>query len=197
MNTTEIVGFKREDLGKSAAKALRADGNVPCVVYGGGENIHFHAPAYLFKDLVYTPDAYFVKLNIEGVEKTAVLQDIQFHPVSEIIVHADFLEISEDKPVAMNIPVKIEGRSKGEEAGGVLQIKTRELRVKALPKDMPQFVTVDVSPVELAKSFKVAHIPAGNFEILNAPSVAIASVIIPRALRQAMNAGGAEEEAEG
>ena len=89
MKTTEIVGFKREELGTKSSKALRADGNVPCVVYGGEDNISFHAPAYLFRDLLYTPDVYIVKLNVEGVEKNCVLKEAQFHPVSEMILLFD------------------------------------------------------------------------------------------------------------
>ena len=94
METIEIIGYKRANLGKQNSKKLREEGNVPCVVYGGKEQIHFHSPMILFRDLVYTPGANFVKLNIEGVEKDAILQDIQFHPVSETILHADFLELS-------------------------------------------------------------------------------------------------------
>jgi len=111
METIEIIGYKRANLGKQNSKKLREEGNVPCVVYGGKEQIHFHSPMILFRDLVYTPGANFVKLNIEGVEKDAILQDIQFHPVSETILHADFLELQDDKKVKMEIPVKIIGNS--------------------------------------------------------------------------------------
>ena len=109
MKTLEVIGFKRANLGKKEAKRLRAEGNVPCVVYGGKEEIHFYSPMILFRDLVYTPDAHMVELNIEGEKRKSILQDIQFHPVSEIILHADFLELHSDKEVKMEIPVKLEG----------------------------------------------------------------------------------------
>ena len=129
MKTTEIVGYKREKLGTKYAKRLRAEGNAPCVVYGAGnENIHFHSPMYLFKDLLYTPNAYFVKLNVEGVEKTCILKDAAFHPVSEMILHVDFLEIADDKAITMDIPVTLVGSSKGAQSGGQVFIKQKSLR---------------------------------------------------------------------
>ena len=113
METIEIIGYKRANLGKKNSKKLREEGNVPCVVYGGNEQLHFHSPMILFRDLIYTPGANFVKLNIDAVEKDAILQDIQFHPVSEVILHADFLELQENKKIKMEIPVKIIGDSPG------------------------------------------------------------------------------------
>ncbi|MCP4520686.1 MAG: 50S ribosomal protein L25/general stress protein Ctc [Cytophagales bacterium] len=201
MKTTEIVGFKRatNELGTAFSKRLRAEGNVPCVLYGGEEVIHFHAPMYLFRDLLYTPDSYIVDLNVEGVEKKCILQDVQFHPVSDMILHVDFLEISEDKPVKMDVPVKITGAAEGVKIGGVLVIKTRKLRVKALPSQLPDYVEANVDGLQLGKSLKVESIKAEGYEILNAKSVSVASVTIPRSLRQALNAGdvveGEEEEA--
>ena len=187
MNTTEIVGFRREEVGTKSAKALRADGNVPCVLYGGDEVIHFHAPMILFKDLFYTPNAYIVNLNIEGTEKRAVLKDSQFHPVSDVPLHADFLEIFDDKEVEVLVPVKLKGNSPGVIKGGQLQIVTEKLKVKAVPGDIPEFVMVDISSLELGKSLKVKHIEPGNYKILNNDNVSVASVIIPRALKAAQS----------
>ena len=134
MKTVEIIGYKRANLGKAEAKRLRAEGNVPCVIYGGEEQVHFSAPMILFRELVYTDEAHFVHLNVEGKEYQAILQDIQFHPVSEVILHADFLQIFEGKHVKMNIPVHFEGVSPGVTKGGTLIKKRRHLSILALPK---------------------------------------------------------------
>ena len=197
MKTIEIVGFKREDLGTSSSKRLRADGNVPCVVYGAGEPIHFHAPMYLFKDLVYTPEAKIVHLNIEGEEVKCILKDIQFHPVSEMILHADFFGIHDDKPVQIDVPVKITGTSPGVANGGKLFVKVNKLTVKAVPANLPDFVEVSIEGLALGKSVRVASVEAEGYEILNNPQVTVASVVIPRALKTAGVDGeeGEEEEA--
>jgi len=180
METIEIIGYKRANLGKKNSKKLREEGNVPCVVYGGNEQLHFHSPMILFRDLVYTPGANFVKLNIEGVEKNAVLQDIQFHPVSEVILHADFLELQENKKIRMDIPVKIIGDSPGVQQGGKILTRIRKLSLMAYPKNMPSFVEVDISELQLGKSIQVEELLNDQFEILNSPLVSVVSVNIPR-----------------
>ncbi len=183
MKTVEIIGFKRANLGKKEAKDLRAEGKVPCVVYGGKEQVHFHAPMILFRDLVYTPEARFVKLNVEGQEFRAILQDMQFHPVNEMILHADFLMLDEKKPVKMDIPVKFIGTAPGVQKGGKLMSKMNKLTVKALPDNMPEFIEVDISGLDLGKTIKVGEVKQENFTILNSPLVSIATVAIPRALK--------------
>ena len=193
MRTVEIIGYKRANLGKADAKRLRADSQVPCVLYGGKEQVHFYAPMILFREIVYTPEAAFVKLNIEGDEYSAILQDIQFHPVSEIILHVDFLVLTDDSPVKMDIPIKFSGEAPGLMQGGKLVVKLRKVRIKALPEKMPDSITMDVSGLELGKSIKVASIEADGFEILNNTRVTVASVEIPRALK----AEGEEEEEGG
>ncbi len=193
MRTIEIIGYKRANLGKAHSKRLRAEGQVPCVLYGGKEQIHFSAPMILFREIVYTPEAAFVKLNIEGDEYSAILQDIQFHPVNELILHADFLILSEDKPIKMDIPVKFSGTAPGIIQGGLLVVKLRKIKIKALPINMPEDITLDVSGLDLGKSVKVASIEAKDFEILNNSRITIASVEIPRALK----ADDEEEEEEG
>ena len=192
MKSLEIIGFKRANLGKKESKDLRLEGNVPCVLYGGKEQVHFHSPMILFRDLVYTPDTYMVDLNIEGDIYKCTLQDIQFHPVSEAILHADFLLIVKGKPVKMDIPIKFEGDAPGVMAGGKLIMKLRKVTLKALPKDMPDYITVDISKLALGKSVKVGEIKPGDFEILNNPATSIATVEIPRALRGKQ--AGVEEE---
>ena len=193
MRTVEIIGYKRANLGKAEAKRLRAESNVPCVLYGGKEQIHFYAPMILFRELVYTPEAAFVKLNIEGDEYSAIIQDVQFHPVNEILLHADFLQLSEDKPIKMDIPVKFEGNAPGVVQGGKLMVKVGRVRIKALPANMPESITMDISGLDLGKSLKVGNIDATNFELLNNPRVTIATVDIPRALKS----GEFAEEEEG
>ena len=185
MKNVEIIGYQRANLGKSNAKVLRAKGMVPCVLYGGGRQIHFATPAILFRDIIYTNEACFVNITVEGEEQSyrAILQEAQYHPVSEIILHADFFLLSDHKKVKMNIPVKTKGSAPGLQAGGKLIRKVKYLTIKALPKDMPEFVELDISNLELGKSAKVKELPDGKYEIMNNPMVTLVSVEIPRVLR--------------
>lgn len=183
MKTVEIIGYKRANLGKSESKRLREEGMVPCVVYGDGEQEHFYSPAILFRDLIYTPEARFVKLNVEGKEYDCIMQDSQYHPVSEMILHVDFLKLDKDRPVKMNIPVRLKGTAPGIIKGGKMQLKVRHLTVKALPENMPEFIEVNVGKLDLGKSVKVREVATENYEIMNNENVSIATVIIPRALR--------------
>ncbi|MFK7901018.1 MAG: 50S ribosomal protein L25/general stress protein Ctc [Cyclobacteriaceae bacterium] len=196
MKTTEILAYKREDISKASTKQARLDGFVPGVVYGGKEAVHFTAPAILFRELLYTPDAYFVELNIEGDIKKCIIKEAQFHPVSEILLHVDFYEISDKKAIVMDIPVELEGSAPGVKKGGKLYLKARTVRVKALPPHMPDTMKLDVSGLELGKTIKVVDIEAGELEIITNPQVSVASVQIPRALRQALNEDDAEGEGE-
>lgn len=193
MRTVEVVGFKRENLGTKDSKALRAEGNVPCVLYGqsADDHVHFHAPMYLFKDLLYTPKAAFVNLNVEGEECEAIIQDAQFHPVSEMMLHVDFLKLERGTPITMNIPIRTEGRAAGEEVGGEKYVKNKTLRVKALPKNMPEEIVIDISPIQLGKALQVKDIETNDFEILTNGQVSVVVVNIPRTLR-----AGLKEDAE-
>ena len=183
MKTLEIIGHKRANLGKSDAKSLRLEGMVPCVVYGGEEQIHFVAPAILFRELVYTAEEHFVNINIEGEEYGCIMQDIQFHPVSEMIMHIDFLQWFKGKSIKMSIPVHLTGSSIGVANGGTLIHKRRMLNIKSLPKDMPEHINVDITELDFGKSIKVQDVPTENFEILDTPQASIAVVEVPRALR--------------
>jgi large subunit ribosomal protein L25 len=191
MKTVEIIGYKRANLGKSESKRLREEGNVPCVLYGGKEQIAFYTPAIFFRDVVYTSEARFVELNIEGDIHRAILQDVQFHPVNEMILHADFLELFDNKFIKMDIPILIEGTAPGVMQGGKIISKLKYITVSALPKNMPDFIRVDVSDLGLGKSIRVGDVQANNFTILNSPLVTICSVEVPRAMR-----GKVEEGAE-
>ncbi len=185
MKSLEIIGFKRANLEKGELNQIREDGNVPCVVYGPGipEQIHFYSPAILFKPLIYTPDVHMVELNIEGNLIKAVLREAQYHPVSEVLLHADFLAYSEDKPIKIEIPVLIEGNSPGLLKGGKLEIKSRTLLVKGKAKDLPDTIKVNISHLDLGKSVKVEELTSEGYAILTSPNVSIATVGIPRALR--------------
>ncbi|WP_299824943.1 50S ribosomal protein L25/general stress protein Ctc [uncultured Pontibacter sp.] len=185
MKTLEIIGFKRANLGKAQTKELRNESYVPGVLYGGAEQVHFYAPAILFRDLVYSPEVYEVDLNIEGTHYRAIMQDVQFHPVNEMLLHVDFLELNDEKPVKIDIPVKMIGNSPGVMLGGKLVTKLRKLKVKALPANLPDYIEVDISELELGKSIKVGKIKAGDFEILSNPLAPVATVTIPRALKSA------------
>jgi large subunit ribosomal protein L25 len=191
MQTIEITGYKRASLGKKEAKRLKKEANAPCVLYGGQGQVHFYTPMALLKDLVYTPDARFVYLTIEGTAYQCILQDIQFHPVSEMILHVDFLQIFANKKVKMQIPTMLTGKAPGVIQGGNLAKKLRKLPVLAYPKDMPAHIQVDVASLELGQMVRVRDITTANYTILAAPSIPVASVEIPRALRSAV--GKAEE----
>ncbi|WP_192821877.1 50S ribosomal protein L25/general stress protein Ctc [Rufibacter sp. LB8] len=185
MQSLEIIGFKRANLGKSEAKALREEAQVPCVLYGGSEQVHFSAPAILFRELVYTPDVYQVNLNVEGTIYKAIMQDLQFHPVNEQLLHVDFLLLQDEKEVKVDVPVRFVGTSPGVMAGGKLVTKLRKLRVKALPANLPDSIAVDISELELGKSIKVNKITPENYTILSNPLAPVATVTIPRALKSA------------
>jgi len=196
MKTVEIIGYQRANLGKTESKRLRGESFVPCVVYGGKEQIHFSAPMILFRDVVYTPEARFVELNIEGEIKKAILKDIQFHPVSEVILHADFLELFEDKPIKMSIPVVTQGIAPGIQTGGRLIMKTPKIMIKSLPKDMPESINVDISKLELGKTIKVGDLAPQEYEVLTNQLVSICSVDVPRAMKGKTEEEEAAEAAE-
>ncbi|MDF2157449.1 50S ribosomal protein L25/general stress protein Ctc [Algoriphagus sp. CAU 1675] len=185
MKTLEIIGFKRANLDSASLNEIRDSGNVPCVVYGPGipEQIHFYSPAILFRDLIYTPEVHLVELNIEGTIVKAVLKEAQFHPVSENLLHVDFMAYTEDKPIKFEIPVKVTGNSPGIALGGKLELKTRSLKVKGLAKNFPDFVEVNIGNLDLGKSFKVGELKPEGFEILTSPNVSVVTIGIPRALR--------------
>lgn len=189
MQTLEIIGFKRANLGKSESKKMRREAVVPCVLYGANvEQVFFSVPMIMFKNLVYTPKVHQVDLNIEGKHYKAILQEIQFHPVSEVILHADFLVLTDGKSVKMDIPIKVSGASPGVQKGGKLVTKVKTLKVSALAENMPDFIEVNVSDLDLNKSIKVGDLKTNNYTILNSPLVTLASVVLTRALKSAAGA---------
>jgi large subunit ribosomal protein L25 len=187
MKSIAISGSPRENVGKRDAKELRYEGKVPAVLYGGKNQIHFSVSASDLKSLVYTPEVSFVALDVAGVKAQAIIQDVHFHPLTDLPLHVDFLELDEKKPVVMLIPVKLTGTSPGVKIGGKLVQKLRKLRVKALPKDMPQYVEVSISKLDVGKSVGVGSLKFDNFAITNNPEDTIVSVTMSRALKQAEN----------
>ncbi len=167
MKSLEIIGYKRANLGKKSSKDLRLDGNVPCVLYGGKEQVHFYTPMILFRELLYTPNVYEVHLNVEGDHYKCILQDSQFHPVNEMIYHVDFLEFNDNKEIKMDVPVRFIGTAPGVQKGGKLVSKMRKIKISALPANMPDFIDIDLSALDLGKSIKVSEVKPGNYTVLS------------------------------
>jgi large subunit ribosomal protein L25 len=180
MNTIEIKGSFRTELGKKSSKLIRKTGNVPCVIYSKEKNIHFHTNEISFKNLVYTPDAHLVRLNIEDKVYNAVLKDIQFHPVKDTIIHADFIEIFEDKPITITIPIKVTGDSVGVIAGGKLSIKKRSLKVKGLSKDLPQSLPIDITNLKIHEGIKVSDLSYDKIELLDMKKAMVLTIATSR-----------------
>lgn len=193
MKTFDLSGQSRDTTGKKAAKAFRAEGKVPCVLYGKGDNVHFVAEDKSFQKLVYTPNTYIVNLDIEGKKETAIVKDIQFHPVSDEILHVDFARVDAKNPIVVEVPVRTEGLAKGVKAGGKLHLATRKLRVKALMEDLPDVLTVDVEKLSLGKSILVEDLSFDNVELVNSPKAVVAQVKLTRAARAA-DAGSLDDD---
>jgi large subunit ribosomal protein L25 len=180
MKTIEIKGSLRTELGKKSSKQTRKIGNVPCVIYTKDQNIHFDAPELSFKNLIYTPEAHLVNLNIDNVVHKAVLKDLQYHPVSDRILHADFMEVFEDKPVTINIPIKVSGDSVGVIAGGKLNIKKRNLKVKGLPNDLPEYLKIDITNLAIHESVKVSDLSYDKIELLDPKKLMVLTIATSR-----------------
>ncbi len=198
MKTVSISGSLRENVGKKDAKEKRKQGLVPCVIYGGKEQIHFYANELSFRNLLYTPESSLVKIDINGKSFDAILQDAQFHPVTDKILHADFLETLPDKPVKIDIPIKLEGDAPGLIEGGKLHLLMRKLRVKALPGDLPDNIVIDISAFEIGDSTKISSLDAKyeKLEFLNNPNSVIVMIKTTRASSIGMELGEQELEAE-
>ncbi len=194
MKSITITGSKRESVGKVATKALRNAGQVPCVLYGGGEPLHFSAPELDFSKLVYTPNAHTVEIVLEdGTKISAILQDIQFHPLTDRILHVDFYQLSEDKEVSLNIPVKVQGAAPGVlNSGGVLRLNKRKLRVKALPSNLPDYIIADISGLELGNKLYTAALQTDTYTILHPDNTVVCQV---RTSRASMKTDSEETEA--
>ena len=176
MKSFSIIGTKRAAQEKHEARNLRAEGKVPCVLYGGKEQIHFSTPAISLKGLVYTPEVHTVELNINGSSYKAIMKDIQFHAVSDKIQHIDFLELDDNKKVTVEIPVKITGNAVGVRAGGQLLTKLRKLKISALPKDLPDSVVIKIDDMNIGDSVRVKDIKIKGVDFLDTPNNIITAV---------------------
>lgn len=198
MKSISIKGSERESVGKVATKAVRNAGMVPCVIYGGSQPVHFQAEAKAFKSLVYTPNAHTVAIDLGGKKFDAILQDIQFHPVSDAILHIDFFQLSDDKEIIMEVPVKITGTSPGVLLGGVLNLNQRRLKVKALPKNLPDFVEANISELQMGNKLYVTKLATNNFKLIHPDNTVVCQVKISRAaMKAAQEAAKAEKGAKG
>ena len=197
MQAITIVGSQRESVGKAASKALRNAGKVPCVLYGGENTIHFSADALAFKKLVYTPNVYTATIELGGKSYTAILQDIQFDPVTDQIIHVDFYELHKDKEITVAVPIQIVGTAPGVMAGGTLRIVNRKLKVKALPDNLPDFVPVDISWMEMGNRFYITRLEQDKYKILHPENTVVCQVRVSRAaLKAAQDAAKAEASAK-
>ena len=183
MKTFELKGELKSATGKKVAKAIRAEGKVPCVLYGGKENVHFTVENAELKHLIYTDTVYVVDLMVDGKKYQSVLKDIQFHPVSDEILHIDFYEVSNEKPVIVELPVDLEGFAEGVKAGGKLQKDMRYLKVKGNLTELPERLKIDITNLGLGKTVQVGELSFPNIEILNAKNAVVAAVKLTRAAR--------------
>jgi large subunit ribosomal protein L25 len=185
MKTFELQGQLRSEIGKKDSKAVRREGGIPCVLYGGAEPMHFSVKTPDVRHLVYTPNVYFVELNLDGKKQMAVLKDLQTHPVSDAILHMDFQTIQDDKPVAMSIPVTVVGNSPGVRNGGKLVVNLRKLAVSALPKNMPDQITVDISNLNIGDGLRIREIEQEGVVFLENGSIVVTAVRMTRSARSA------------
>ena len=194
MKSITINGSKRESVGKKSTKALRNAGQVPCVLYGGEQPLHFSAEELSFKHLVYTPDVHTVEIKLGGGETVnAVLQDIQFHPVTDAILHVDFYQIFEDKEITMEIPVHTSGVASGVKNGGVLRFNLRRMKVKGLPGNLPDFIEADITNLRIGNKLYVTALASENFKIMHPDNTVVCQV---RTSRNVIAETEEEEETE-
>ncbi|MFZ4672528.1 MAG: 50S ribosomal protein L25/general stress protein Ctc [Flavobacterium sp.] len=185
MKSITIKGSERESVGKKATKALRDAGMVPCVIYGGSQPVHFAADERAFKSLVYTPNAHTVVVDLEGKSANVILQDIQFDPVSDKILHIDFFQLNDNKEIMMEVPVKVVGTSPGVLLGGDLRLNQRRLKVKALPKNLPDFVEANISELQMGNKLYITKLETKNFKLMHPDNTVVAQVKISRAAMKA------------
>jgi large subunit ribosomal protein L25 len=195
MKTVSMSGSPRESVGKKDAKRQRAEGRVPCVLYGGKEQVHFSVDELEISKLLFTPENFFIDMDIDGKKYNCILKDVQYHPVSDRILHIDFLEFETDKPIVTSVPIQLEGNAPGVIAGGVMVKKFRKLPVRALPDKMPEFITIDVSGLEIGDKIHVSELETEEFEIMEKGERFVCGVLTTRLA--AVTPVGEEEGVEG
>lgn len=177
-----MSGSRRESVGKKDAKSHRRSGKIPCVLYGGAEQIHFTVDETSFHELIFTPHVYITQLDIDGQKFDAILQDVQYHPVSDHVLHADFMELKPGKMVTVALPLQVKGVSKGVLAGGKLLKKKRKIRVHGLPEYIPEHIEVDVTELLVGQSLRVSDITLPDLQLMDSPRDVLVTVAITRAV---------------
>jgi large subunit ribosomal protein L25 len=195
MKTIQISAEKRTELGKKSTRDLRKADHVPCVMYGGAEVIHFHAHENDFRHIVYTPKAYIVEINLDGKKHKAVMQELQFHPVSDKLNHIDFVEVFDDKPVTVEIPIKLVGVAIGLKDGGKPRQRRRVIKVRGLIQHLPDTLDIDITDVSIGDVIKIGDLSYDNLEILD-PSQSMIFAVVSSRISKGMEMGEAELEAE-
>jgi len=185
MKSVKIEGTRRSGLGKKATRQIRSEEQVPAVIYGGNETIHFSAPVMSFRTLVYTPEFQIAEISIDGKTYRTIMKDIQFDVVTDELNHIDFLELVDDRKVVATLPLKFVGQAQGVKDGGRLELKLKSLNVRTLPKHLLAAIEVNIDNLQLHGNIRVQDVNVENIEILNSPRIPIASVVTTRALRQA------------
>jgi large subunit ribosomal protein L25 len=187
MKSVKIEGKSRSEHGKKATRKVRSEGDVPAVIYGGKETIHFSAPNISFRPLVYTPDFQLAEVSVDGKIYNCILKDLQFDVLTDELSHVDLLELVEDKKVVANLPLKFVGQPEGVKAGGRLEVKVKSLKVRTYPKFLSENIEVNIESLQLNGNVRVEDVKAENMEIMNSPRIPVASVVMTRALKQAEN----------
>lgn len=193
MKTVTLSGSSRANVGKVDARELRAKGHVPCVIYGGKEQIHFHADERAFKPVIFTPNAHIVEVNLDGKVYKTVLQEAQYHKINDKLIHADFLEIVDGKPVTVDIPVRLNGQSEGVKKGGKLVLKLRKLKARGLANVLPDYIDISIDKLDIGSSVAVGDISIDGVTLLNAKNVSVVSVQTTRATAAADAAAPAKK----
>jgi large subunit ribosomal protein L25 len=193
MKSVQLSGSPRANVGKVDAKAIRLKGHVPCVIYGGNEQIHFHADERSFKPIIFTPNAHIVEINLDGKVYKTVLQETQYHKITDKLIHADFLQIVDGKPVTANIPVLLVGQSDGVKKGGKLVLKMRKLKVRGIADKLPDTIEINISKLDIGNSIAVGEINVDGATLLNAKNVSVVSVATTRAVAAETTAAPAKK----
>jgi large subunit ribosomal protein L25 len=191
MKSIALKGNKRTDRGSSDAKSLRKEDKIPAVLYGGKESTHFVIDEIPFGKIIHSPNVYFVDLNIDGTTVRSIIKEIQYHPVTDKVLHVDFLEVVAGKPVTVLLPIKVTGSSQGVISGGKLRTVTRRLRVRGLADALPEAITVDITPLKNGQSIKVCDIKVSGLTLLDAANAVVVAVKMSRA---AVAGASVEEE---
>lgn len=196
METIKIAGVKREAFGKKESKSIRKQGQVPCVIYGNGETVHFSVVAGSLKPLIYTPQSFLIEFDIEGKKEVGVMREVQYHPVTDQVLHADFFHVIPGKPISIDVPVKLTGNSEGVKQGGKLILSKRKVRISATMENLPDEIVVDVTTLGLGKSIFVGDLKYDHITILTPATTAICAVKMTRAARGAAAAAEAAAAAK-